>query len=268
MNHIRPAVKVHGGKFYLAHWIISHFPANYAEMTYLEPYCGGANVLFNKQKSSIEVINDLDNNIVRIYQALRDEPKEFIRRLNLCKYCEKTFERAAKKAKTAEFDDYLDQAVNEFIVRRMSRGGLKKAFAWSNRLRGGQPGDVNAWETALKGLPDLAERLKEVYAFSKPAIEVLKTFNQPDAFVYCDPPYLHETRVSKTVYASEMTTDDHIELAHMLNSWNGKAMLSGYMSPLYRRLYRDWNVEKKKISNHSSQQKSKEKKVEILWKNF
>lgn len=268
MKTIRPVFKCHGGKFYLAQWIISHFPANYAEMTYLEPYCGGANVLLNKQKSSIEVINDLDDNIVRIYQALRDEPKEFIRRLNLCKYCEKTFERAAKKAKTAEFDDYLDQAVNEFIVRRMSRGGLKKAFAWSNRLRGGQPGDVNAWETALKGLPDLAERLKEVYAFSKPAIEVMKTFNQPDAFVYCDPPYLHETRVSKTVYSSEMTTDDHIELAHMLNSWNGKAMLSGYMSPLYRRLYRDWNIEKKKISNHSSQQKSKEKKVEILWKNF
>ena len=234
-------------------------------MTYLEPYCGGANVLLNKDKSSIEVINDLDSNIIQIYRALRDEPKEFLRRLNLCKYCQETFERAAKKNK---FDDYLDHAVNEFILRRMSRGGLRAAFAWSNRLRGGKPGDVNAWETSVKTLPDLAERLKETYVMCKPAIDVIQAFNQPNTLVYCDPPYLHETRVSKTVYSSEMTTDDHIELAHALNKFNGKAMISGYASPLYNRLYKDWNIEKKKVANHSSQQKSKEKKVEVIWKNY
>ena len=265
MKTIRPVFKCHGGKFYLAQWIISHFPENYAEMIYLEPFCGGANVLLNKEKSEIEIINDLDVNTIQIYQALRDEPKEFIRRLNLCKYSEETFAKALKKV---QFDDYLEIAVNEFILRRMSRGGLKKAFAWSNRLRGGQPGDVNAWETSLKSLPDLSERIKEVYIFNRPAIDIIKSFNSSNTFLYCDPPYLHETRVSKTVYSSEMNTDDHIELAHVLNSFNGKAMISGYQSPLYNRLYKGWNIEKKKIANHSSQQKAKEKKTEILWKNF
>ena len=265
MKTIRPVFKCHGGKFYLAQWLVSHFPDKYQEMTYLEPFCGGANVLLNKEKSVIEIINDLDPNVIQIYQALRDEPRELIRRLNLCKYCEETFERSMKKT---HFDDYLDHAVNEFIMRRMSRGGLKKAFAWSNRLRGGQPGDVNAWMTAVKGLPDLGERINEVYIFNKPATEVMKAFNAPNTFVYCDPPYLHETRVSKTVYASEMTTEDHIELAHALNAFKGKAMISGYGSPLYNRLYKGWNVEKKKIANHSSQQKSKEKKIEVIWKNY
>lgn len=265
MKTIRPVFKCHGGKFYLAKWVIDNFPENYENMTYIEPYIGGANVLINKKKSVNEIVSDVDPNIIEIYHALRDEPKELIRRLNLCKYCQETFERAIKKAK---FDDYLDHAVNEFIVKRMSRGGLGKAFAWSNRERGGQPGDVNAWQTAIKGLPYLAERLKEVYIFNKPAVEVLKTFDSPDSFTYCDPPYLHETRVSKTVYSSEMSTEDHIELAHTLNAFQGKAMISGYMSPLYARLYKNWNVEKKKIANHSSQKKVKDKKIEILWKNF
>lgn len=265
MKTIRPVFKCHGGKFYLAKWVIDNFPENYENMTYIEPYIGGANVLINKKKSVNEIMSDLDANIIEIYHALRDEPKELIRRLNLCKYCEETFERASKKTK---FDDYLDHAVNEFIVKRMSRGGLGKAFAWSNRTRGGQPGDVNAWQTAIKGLPNLAERLKEVYIFNKPAIDVIKAFDSPNSFTYCDPPYLHETRVSKTVYASEMSTEDHIELAHTLNAFQGKAMISGYMSPLYARLYKNWNVEKKKIANHSSQKKTKDKKIEILWKNF
>lgn len=265
MKKIRPAIKCHGGKWYLSPWIISNFPENYTELTYLEPFCGGANVLLNKEKSKIEILNDLDSNVIQLYQALRDESKELIRRLNLCEYTEETFEKSLNKTSS---EDYLENATNEFILRRMSRGGLKKAFAWSNRLRGGQPGDVNAWITAIKNLPDLSERLKDVYIFNKPALEVMKAFNAESTFVYCDPPYLHETRVSKAVYESEMTTDDHIELSHALNGFNGKVMISGYASPLYNRLYKGWNIEKKKIMNHSSQQKTKTQKVEVIWKNY
>jgi site-specific DNA-adenine methylase len=59
-----------------------------------------------------------------------------------------------------------------------------------------------------------------------------------------------------------MDTNDHIELAHSLNAFQGKALISGYASPLYNRLYKEWNIEKKKIAS------SKETKVEILWKNY
>lgn len=267
MKKIRPAFKCHGGKYYLSDWIIANFPENYEHFGYLEPFCGGANVLINKQRSNFEAINDLDVNLLQIFRALRDEPKEFIRRLNLVKYCEESFQRALKKAASAS-DDYLDQAVTEYVLRRMSRGGLKKAFAWSNRLRGSQPGDVNAWKTALTVLPQIAERLRGVYIFNSPAIDAIQLFNQEDMLVYCDPPYLHETRVSKTVYSSEMDTQDHIRLAHVLNQFSGKVIISGYPSPLYNRLYKGWNCEKRKVANHASQQKSKEKKVEVVWKNF
>ena len=265
MKTIRPAIKCHGGKFYLAKWILSNFPENHQEMTYIESYCGGANILFNKPKSKIEVINDIDIGLIQIYRALRDEPKEFLRRLKICKYCEETFDRALKKD---EPKDYLEYAVNEFILRRMSRGGLKKAFAWSERTRGGKPGDINAWETALEGLPVLGERLQEVFIYNKPAVEVIKSFNNPNTLLYLDPPYLQETRVSKNAYTFEMTTDDHIELANVLKKFQGKVILSGYASPLYNRLYKGWTVCKRKVTNHASQQKTKKTKTEVIWKNF
>lgn len=264
---IRPAFKCHGGKFYLSSWIISHFPEDYQQYTYIEPFCGGANVLINKEKSVLEAICDTDITIVQIFRAIRDEPKEFIRRLSHVKYCQETFDKALKR-EPGPFDDYLDQAVNDYILRRMSRGGLRKAFAWSERLRGGLPGDVNAWKTALMVLPTIAERIKEVYIFNKSALEVIKTFNTKNVLIYADPPYLHDTRTSKNVYNNEMDIDAHIELSRTLNRFPGKVVLSGYPSPLYTRLYKDWKCERKKIANHASQAKAKDVKTEMLWKNF
>jgi DNA adenine methylase len=230
----------------LSSWIISNFPEQYEEMTYLEPFGGEISVALNKKTSKVESINDIDSNLITVYRALRDEPKEFIRRLSLCKYCEDTFVRSLKKNK---FNDYLDQAINEFILNRMSQNGLKKTFAKSQ--------NSESWTKTLKELLILTERIKEVYIFNKPAIEVLEVFNASDTLVYCDPPYLHEAKVSKSVYSSEMTTDDHIELSRILNSYDGKVLISGCMSPLYKRIYKEWNVEKNKTE-----------KSEVLFKNF
>ena len=74
--------------------------------------------------------------------------------------------------------------------------------------------------------------------------------------------------MSKEVYKHEMTTDDHIDLANMLNRFKGKALISGYPSRLYNRLYSDWKCVRKKIVNHASQQKSKKYQTECLWINY
>ena len=262
---MRPPFKCHGGKSYLAKWIIEQFPDHYEEMTYLEPFCGGASVLLNKKPSKEEIINDLDINIIILFRILRDQCTQFIRKIKKIRYKELNFETAIKKQ---DFSGDLEKAINEFILRRMSRGGLKKAFAWSNRERGGQPGELNAWETIIDLIPSISERLHNVIILNKPAIPLLKIFNDPNMLVYADPPYLHETRESPDAYTHEMMVDDHIELAEVLNNFKGKVLISGYPSRLYNRLYKNWKCEKKKMPNHASQQKVKPIKIELLWRNF
>ncbi len=265
MKKIRPPFKMHGGKYYLAHWLISHFPEEYPDLMYLEPFCGAASTLFNKKHSKEESLNDLDPNIVRIMRVIRDQSEEFIKCLKKTKYTKDNFEIALGRV---EFASDLDAAVNEFILRRMSRGGLKKAFAWSNRQRGGKPGDQNAWDTIIELMPDISDRLSGVFIFNKKATEVIAAYNNKDVLLYVDPPYVHDTRTSPEAYDMEMTQDDHIELANSLKSFKGKVILSGYPSSLYNRLYKGWRCEKKKIVNHSSQQKVKELKEEALWLNY
>jgi DNA adenine methylase len=267
INKLRPPVKIHGGKYYLAKWVIDHFPKDYEQYDYIEPFCGAASVFINKEKSiGMEVVSDIDLGMIQIWRALRDEPGQFIGRIKRTKYSERVFKRELKKS--PPFDDYMDHAVHEYILRRMSRGGLKKAFAWSNRLRGGQPGDVNAWETMKDYLHLIAERTQDCYIFYKPALDVVNAFNTVNTLCYCDPTYLHETRESKDAYEFEVTTDDHIALAEKLNQFKGKVAISGYPSALYNRLFKDWRCVRKRIANHASQSSTKKKKTECLWMNY
>jgi DNA adenine methylase len=63
-----------GKKNSIAEWIVSHFPPNYQEMTYLEPFLGSGSIFFCKERSAIETINDLDNDISNLFVQIRDNP--------------------------------------------------------------------------------------------------------------------------------------------------------------------------------------------------
>ncbi len=269
LKKIRPVVKIHGGKSYLAKWLISLFPEGYEQMTYCEPFCGGASVFLNKRRSMGEVISDINQDIIHIFKALRDEPKEFISRIKKIKYTERAFKSALTKS-TEPFPDYIDKAVNEYCLRRMSRGGMKQTFAWSDRLRGGKPGDQNAWETMFDQLQLISDRLQGVTILCDKYVSVYKVWDETNTLTYLDPPYLHSTRSegSTEIYDNEMSVEDHMEMLKLANAARGKVMISGYSSPLYRKYLKEWRCKKKDIANHASQAKNKERRLECLWFNF
>ncbi len=81
----RPILRYHGGKFKIGPWIISHFPEH---RNYVEPYGGGGSVLLRKDRSYAEVYNDLDGEIVNLFQVLRNpaQGRELIRLVYLTPY--------------------------------------------------------------------------------------------------------------------------------------------------------------------------------------
>jgi DNA adenine methylase len=60
--------------------------------------------------------------------------------------------------------------------------------------------------------------------------------------IYCDPPYLRETRTSARGYRFEYTKQDHIDLLERLKSLPCPVILSGYRSSLYDEQLSDWNT--------------------------
>ena len=247
----RPVIKLATDKWSVKDWILTNFPEGYKDMTYIEPYGGSVDMMFVKERSKFEIINDKNEEIINIFRALRDEPSEIIKRLNSQKTTPESFDKALKKQ---QFEDYLDQAATNLLLRKMSKNGMKQKFQ--------KPSNPITWKNNIKSLNLYAKRIHDVYITNKNALEIISIFNTKDSFLYCDPPYLHENKVSKNVYSSEMTPECHIELYQMLNEFKGKVVISGCLSPLYNRLYKNWNLEKKRID------KSKLKVTEVIWKNF
>lgn len=264
---LRPPFKCHGGKSYLKHYVLSNFPEGYQSLRYVEPFGGAASVLLNKSPGREEHLNDLHPGIAAIFDSIKGDPEEFSKRLRDLTYSSQTFSATLQLATTSSLSG-IDLAVAEYALRRMSRGGLKKDFDWSERLRGGKPECVNAWETALAQIPALSERLRDVRITSQDGLRLVEEMNDGDVLAYLDPPYLHATRSAKNAYDYEMAEADHARLCEALVEFKGKALISGYDSALYNKVLAGWNRVERKIANHSSQAKLKEIKTEVLWRNY
>lgn len=69
---MKAVMKYPGSKWSIAKWIISLFPEHHS---YLEPFFGSGAVLFNKPRSNIETVNDLDGNVVNLFEWIRKDPE-------------------------------------------------------------------------------------------------------------------------------------------------------------------------------------------------
>lgn len=168
IHRLRPPVKAHGGKYYLARQIVPILLGVRERINeYLEPCAFGASVFLAMPRSQREILGDINPDVVALWSVLSDErsASELAQRLSTITYCQSNFEAANQGAG----ETMLDRATSFLVRCRFSRGGLGKSFAWSERLRGGRPGDENAWETFRQSeLPRIIARTKGVEVTNDP----------------------------------------------------------------------------------------------------
>jgi len=250
---------------------------------YVEPYAGGLAVLFAKPVKWIEghseVVNDLNSGLTNFWSCLRDPDSynEFKRLCDLTALDETVFslpEKFEDDSSVGYFsgDSSVTEAWRFFVRFRQSRQGLGKDFATlsRNRTRRGMNEQVSSWLSAVEGLRDAHERLRRVVVLNRDAIDVIKSQDGPNTLIYADPPYKHETRVTTSDYAFEMTDSEHSDLLVALGGVEGKFILSGYRSDLYLDAEREygWKRHEIQIDNKASSSKLKEIKTECLWSNY
>lgn len=264
-------IKWHGGKHYLAKWIISQMPKH---THYVEPYFGGGSVLLQKDPEGVsEVANDVDRNLSCFWNHLADDRRfsEFGRMVESIPFSENDFDASRAELAFGSSRD-LHRAVAFFVVARQSRQGLCRDFATlsRNRTRRGMNEQVSSWLTAIEGLPEVHARMKRVVVLNRDALDVIRQQDGPNTLFYLDPPYLHETRKTTSDYSHEMTAEDHCRLLDALAGIEGKFILSGYPSELYyaSMAKHGWDFASCRIDNKASSAKIKEKKIECLWANF
>ena len=96
------------------------------------------------------------------------------------------------------------------------------------------------------------------------AVDFLSKYNwRGDEFVYCDPPYLQETRTSRHRYLFELSKLDHVALLELLARIPSAVMVSGYSSELYFDMLAGWRV-----LTFEAITRSGSLRTEYLWCNY
>lgn len=128
-------------------------------------------------------------------------------------------------------------------------------------------GVVSRWLGGVEQLEYIAERLLRVQIENRPAIDVIKLYDNKDTLFYCDPPYIHETRGDTKSYSYEMDNVAHRELAQTLNDVDGLVAISNYECELMDKLYPSdkW---KKIYSPAKTIHSTKDVRQEVLWINY
>ena len=194
-----------GGKFYARKLIAEHLIDT---DVYCEPFAGGASVFFYKTKSRINILNDLDEDIMLVYEIIRDRVDEMIKLLS-------TFKEPSKEAHSYYKNEYkptneLEQAVRWYYLNRISYSGIMK---FENMYFG--YGDKYSMrpENWPRQLLKNSAKLQGVELSSSTAIDIIDNLpNNSLAFV--DPPYFNADQ--DKFYTKFFSRQDHLDLVECI----------------------------------------------------
>ena len=216
----------------LAPFIVSLFPHNYQELHYIEPFFGGGAVLFHKEKSKLESINDLDLAVFSLWKVLKERPKEFEEKLvNMLCHEQIVIHardflqiRTHRNKNRGEIEgDELDIAFYKLVSIMLSYTQAGRYFSFAKNPNA--PGKAERIENFKESIGEIFERLKNVQIFNRDAIELIKSLDSEEAIYYIDPPYVD---ARQDAYAFKYFMEDFNNLTGVLKDIKGKFILSYY----------------------------------------
>lgn len=242
-----PVLKWVGGKRQLLPEIRKYVPKNYT--SYYEPFIGGGAVLFDL-KPKKAVVNDVNEELINLYEVIRDNVEELI--IELKKY-ENTSE-FYYKIRSLDREEATYRKLTK--VQRAARVHYLNKTCFNGLFRVNNAGQFNTPFGAYKN-PNITNEVV-MRAVSKYFNESKVSFNCGDfeeslkgirqgAFVYFDPPYEPvSSSANFTGYSSGgFDREQQIRLRDVclkLNERGVKFMLSNSSTEFTREIYSEFNV--------------------------
>lgn len=215
-------IQQYGGKTSIASWIVGHFPAH---RVYLEPFCGGASVLFAKPRSHIEIINDMDKEIIHAFDVMRRNPDALAAALWATPYSPTVFDTLTESD--------IDMAVKAIAESKQVYSGNRNSSTWAiDKCAAAHKPKPAVWADWFKRIRPAAERLRGVTRLCEDALKAMeRVYMDPEALLYVDPPYLgHEDEYKFSVDYGKMVAllreakasvcvSEYPEAAHHFEGW-------------------------------------------------
>lgn len=247
-----------GGKSKLAKDIIDLIPEDHTK--YIEVFGGGLSVLYSKEPSKLEVVNDINSELINLHRSIRTNPQTLSMYLNQLFISREIFNDI--KLKRLKPRNKIEAAAFYLYLLTQSFGSKGDNFAMSAKS-GRKPKDI------YRSYSKWSQRLKGVTIENKSFQKLIPLYDKEDAFFYVDPPYVATESYYKNT--GGFGKKEHEELAALLKGVKGRFLLSYNDCELVRELYKDFNIRStKEISYTLGKNKAgnHKKVVEVFITNY
>lgn len=272
-----------GGKSQHVKWIEEYFPKEFE--TYVEVFGGAGWILLKSQKLDGKklVYNDLNIFLANAFECFRSSPKELLNEMNRVPTSDaKTF-RQFQNELYGEHRQYDDIELGDVSI------AMKYLYLQTQIFSGTPLSAMNTYyfcdtksngkyrskyETLKSKLANerILKRLSSIMDVeSLDFQELIRKYDSPTTFFYCDPPYYNHEKY----YSQDFPKEQHRVLADTLHSIRGKYALSYYDFDDIRDLYSDSYFIEKEVYRPSATRSSRKKDYsekskgnEILIRNY
>jgi len=228
---LKSPIKWVGGKSKLAKILLPMFPKHKG---YVEVFGGSGYMLFAKELSRWEILNDFDNNLMNFWSIIKNAPDQFINSFNYVLVSRETFNTYKQKYKNNDFGDTIEKAhIFYYLVKAGFGADMKNPIFGTgkdrNRLR------IEQIESDIK---KAYQRLLKVTIENKSFEDIFKIYDSSETFFYLDSPY----RNTKQYAIGKFTDDQYKLLAECCKKAKGKWLYTINDDKYIKELFKEFNI--------------------------
>lgn len=220
---MKTPISYYGGKQTMLKHILPLIPRH---KLYTEAFCGGAAVLFAKPPVDAEIINDIDMEVTNFYWAAKVYYPDLRQEIDKTLHSRDVHVHVGHILQYPHFFTPVQRAWAVWALCKMSFASMMDS-SFGYDFGGGMPKKLR------NGKDDFTEhlcaRLENVTIESRDALEVIKTYDRPDAFHFVDPPYVGSDCGH---YEGRFDEQNLENLLQVLEAVKGKFMLTMFPFPV------------------------------------
>jgi DNA adenine methylase len=226
-----PIIPWPGGKRRLVHTLYPHFPAH---ACYVEAFAGGAAALFLRPTPApVEVLNDINGELVRLYRCVKHHLEELVRQFKWSLVSREMFEWAQLERIETLTD--IQRAARFFYLQKLAFGGKVAGQNFGYVATGAGP-RLNL----LRIEEDLSMahlRLSNVIIEHLAWRDCITRYDRTGTLFYLDPPYWQVEG-----YGVAFGFEQYEAIAEAMRTMQGRAVLSINDHPDIRRVFAGFTI--------------------------
>jgi DNA adenine methylase len=219
-----------GGKSRLAKTIISRLPKHDC---YVEVFAGGASVLFAKDTSPAEILNDLDRDLITLYRTVKNHPEELYRQFKLTLVARDEFRRMMEINPDTLTD--IQRAARYLYLQKSCFGGKVRGRTFGTSST--NPPRLN-FLTLEQTIQDAWIRLAQVTIECLDFRDLIPRYDRPHTVFFLDPPYW-----CIPGYKHDFERQDFIDLGGVLRDIKGRFLMTLNDTKEVREIFSQYNID-------------------------